>query len=179
MFPCGTGQDTVRRFTATPDPGCLGKKTVPWSFFRDSFQEAAGRRCNLIQAERCSSIGVLATGIAHEINNPMQIVAGYASELRSVPRDPALGKNTELEVFPQYLGVIVPKPTLQGHHRSIARFCRKSDGIAVDVDLNALLPEVTDCCGTIRTIASQHGPPTSVRSLPHVLADPSGLARFS
>ena len=87
-----------------------------------------------------------------------------------------LGKNSELEVFPHYLGVIVREAyRCKAIIDQLLGFGRKSDGIAVDVDLNALLQEIT---GLLRhhPIYRQVKMATAFcQDLPHMLADPSGL----
>ena len=162
--------------TATPIRDALGGKSRALVFFRDISRRRL-QEMHLIQAEKMSSIGVLATGIAHEINNPIASVAGYAEAmLRRLRADPDLGKNSELEVFPHYLGVIVREAyRCKEIIDQLLGFGRKSDGIAVDVDLNVLLQEIT---GLLRhhPIYRQVNMTTDLcQDLPHVLADPSGL----
>jgi signal transduction histidine kinase len=132
---------------------------------------------HLIQAEKMSSIGVLATGIAHEINNPIASVAGYAEAmLRRLRDDPTLVKNPELQVFPQYLGVIVRESyRCKAIIDQLLGFGRKSDGIAVDVDLNLLLQEITGLLRHHPTYRQVNMTTDLCPELPHVLADPSGL----
>ena len=44
---------------------------------------------SLVQAERLSSLGEIVAGVAHELNNPLSGVVGYAELLRSNAQDPA------------------------------------------------------------------------------------------
>ena len=162
--------------TATPIRDALGGNNRALVFFRDISKKRL-QEMHLIQAEKMSSIGVLATGIAHEINNPIASVAGYAEAmLRRLRDNPALVKDVDLEVFPQYLGVIVREAyRCKTIIDQLLGFGRKSDGIAVEVDLNTLLLEITE-------LLRHHPQYRQVRmatdlcpDLPHVLADPSGL----
>ena len=162
--------------TATPIRDALGEKNRALVFFRDISKKRL-QEMHLIQAEKMSSIGVLATGIAHEINNPIASVAGYAEAmLRRFRDDPALGKNTELEIFPQYLGVIVREAyRCKAIIDQLLGFGRKSDGIAVDVDLNVLLQEITGLLRHHPSYRQVNMATNFCQDLPHVLADPSGL----
>jgi signal transduction histidine kinase len=93
-----------------------------------------------------SSIGVLATGIAHEINNPLTSVAGYAEALqRRFRDDPALKNDARLDVFQNYLEVIIREVYhCKGIIGSLLNFGRKSDGMIGTVNLNGLLLEILD-----------------------------------
>jgi PAS domain S-box-containing protein len=114
-------------------------------FIRD-VTERRNRELQLLQAEKMSSIGVLAAGVAHEINNPMTSVAGYAEALqRRFREDPSLTGDLRLLDFPKYLEVIVREVyRCKGIIESLLSFSRKSDGIFGSVDLNETIGEVLE-----------------------------------
>jgi two-component system, NtrC family, sensor kinase len=130
--------------SATPirDPNGRNRALV---FIRDVTDRRA-QEIQLLQAEKLSSIGVLAAGVAHEINNPITSVAGYAEALLRRFRDSAgLHETPELKDFPNYLEVIVREVyRCKAIIDSLLSFSRKSDGSVDKVDLNQLIYEVLE-----------------------------------
>ncbi|MDH4135147.1 MAG: ATP-binding protein [Anaerolineae bacterium] len=56
-------------------------------------QELRAAQEQLLQSEKLASIGQLAAGVAHEINNPMGVILGFAQGiLKTVPEDDSLRK---------------------------------------------------------------------------------------
>ncbi|MES2962549.1 MAG: ATP-binding protein [Bdellovibrionota bacterium] len=45
-------------------------------------------QAQLVQSAKMASLGILGTGIAHEINNPLAIIVGYNSQLMQVSKKP-------------------------------------------------------------------------------------------
>jgi two-component system NtrC family sensor kinase len=74
---------------------------------RDEFAELAGvfnqmtrdlarHQAETLEAHRLASIGQVASGVAHEINNPLGVILGYIKLLRA---DPTLAGRDELEII--------------------------------------------------------------------------------
>jgi len=162
--------------TANPIHDELGEKTRALVFLRDVTLKRL-HEMQLIQTEKMSSIGVLATGIAHEINNPLTSVAGYAEALLRRFRDePSLAKDMRLDVFPKYLEVIVREAYhCKGIIGTLLNFGRKSDGLLATVNINRLLKEILELLqhqpnyGDMEISVDLHA------DLPVILGDPSGL----
>ena len=162
--------------TANPIKDELGEKTRALVFLRDVTLKRV-HEMQMIQSEKMSSIGVLATGIAHEINNPLTSVAGYAEALLRRFRDePSLGKDIRLEVFQRYLEVIVREAYhCKGIIGSLLNFGRKSDGLIGTVNLNALLLEILELIRHQPNYGEMEVVTDLKENIPLLLGDPSGL----
>ena len=130
--------------TATPieDPAGHNRALI---FLRDVTDKRM-QELQLLQAEKMSSIGLLAAGVAHEINNPLTSVAGYAEALlRRLRDEPELAGDGRLEVFPKYLEVIIRESyRCKGIIDCLLSFSRKSEGAIEKVDANEVLREVLE-----------------------------------
>lgn len=165
--------------TANPIHDSLGEKTRALVFFRDVTLKRL-QELQLIQTDKMSSIGVLATGVAHEINNPLTSVAGYAEALlRRFSDEPALRENTLLDVFPKYLEVIV-RESYQCKRiiGSLLSFGRKSNGIIGRAEINRILLEILELLqhqsnyGNIEVVTNLQ------ENIPLIPCDPSELRQI-
>lgn len=141
------GDGTKPRYfdvTATPIEVSAGQNRA-LIFLRDVTEKRL-QELQLLQAEKMSSIGLLAAGVAHEINNPLTSVAGYAEALLRRFRDePGLLEDPRLDVFPKYLEVIIRESyRCKGVIDCLLSFSRKSDGSVEKVDINFILREVLE-----------------------------------
>jgi two-component system NtrC family sensor kinase len=162
--------------TATPIEDSKGEQNRALIFLRDVTEKRL-QEMQLIQAEKLSSIGVLAAGVAHEINNPLSSVAGYAEALlRRFKEEHSLAEDPRLEVFPSYLQVIIRESyRCKGIIDSLLSFSRKSDGSVCNVNINQVLNEVLELV-RFKSRYEKIEIRTSLQSdLPDVLGDPTGL----
>lgn len=138
------GQPLYLDVSATPleDPSGVNRALV---FIRD-VTARRHQEMQLVQAEKMSSIGVLAAGVAHEINNPLSSIAGYAEALvRRFRDDDWMKQDPRLEDFPHYLEVIIREAyRCKGIIDSLLSFSRRSDGRMGSVHINALIQEVLE-----------------------------------
>jgi two-component system, sporulation sensor kinase E len=162
--------------TATPIRDALGEKNRALLFFRDVSAKRL-QEMHLIQTEKMSSVGVLATGIAHEINNPLTSVAGCAEALqRRLRDDPSLQQDGRLDVFPHYLEVIIRESyRCKGIIDHLLSFGRKSDGSLAEIEVNAMLLEILALLRHQSNYRQVRIATSLQEGIPRILGDPSGL----
>ncbi len=165
--------------TATPIEGNKGMKNRALVFLRD-VTEKRQQELNLMQSEKLSSIGVLAAGVAHEINNPLSSVAGYAEALlRRFNDEQTLAEDPRFDVFPKYLQVIIRESyRCKGIIDSLLSFSRKSDGSFSSINLNEILREVLELVRHKSRYEKVDIQLSLQEDLPDVLGDPSGLRQI-
>ncbi|MDO9068264.1 MAG: ATP-binding protein [Deltaproteobacteria bacterium] len=162
--------------TATPIEDSKGGQNRALLFLRDVTEKRL-QELQLMQAEKLSSIGVLAAGVAHEINNPLASVAGYAEALlRRFKEEQSLTEDPRLDDFQKYLQVIVQESyRCKGIIDCLLSFSRKSDGSVTNVNINDVLTEVLDLV-KYKSRSEKIEIQTSLQSnLPDVMGDPTGL----
>jgi PAS domain S-box-containing protein len=100
----------------------------------DDITERVGLESQLTQAEKMSSIGLLAAGVAHEVNTPLAVISSYAQMLsKRVQSDP---KQAEL------LGKITAQ-TFRASEivNNLLNFSRTSGTEFSEVDVNTVITE--------------------------------------
>lgn len=170
--------EKVRYFdiSASPIEDPRGEQHRALLFLRDVTEKRL-QELQLLQSEKLSSIGVLAAGVAHEINNPLTSVAGYAEALLRRFRDePSLTEDFRFEVFPKYLEVIIRESyRCKGIIDCLLSFSRKSDGSVGCIDVNEVLQEVIELVRH-KSRYEKIDISTNLESgLPMVVFDPAGL----
>lgn len=109
----------------------------------DLEREVEDRTKRLVRAETLASVGTLAAGVAHEVNNPIASIASCAEGLLRRAQEPALRDAPAFAEFPEYLGIIRDEAfRVRDVTRGLLDFSRagaEGDGPETEVDLGALL----------------------------------------
>ncbi len=111
---------------------------------------------NLMRTDRMAAIGLLAAGIAHEINNPLTSIAGFSEgllkRLRTIPQ---LEDGKLLAYFQDYLQIINDEAyRCRDIIQSLIRFSRKATDDHEILDVNHI---ITDIASLIRQHAKDNG----------------------
>ncbi len=97
----------------------------------------------LIRADKLASLGILVAGVAHEINNPLGIIAGYSEALLDRASDPVLQKMQAFADFPEYLETINNEIfRCKDILKALLDFARPGSGTFRMIDIDGLIKEV-------------------------------------
>jgi len=133
----------------------------------------------LFRASKLASLGTLAAGIAHEINNPMGIIAGYSEALRDRAGDPELLKVPSFEDFPEYLDTINREIfRCKDILKTLLDFARPSTGTFREIDINEIVKEVILLLQHTAKKQNQLLQLDLDREIPKTAADPGGLRQL-
>jgi signal transduction histidine kinase len=178
VFFSRPGKEHERYFeaTATPIQGADGRTSRALIFIRE-VTDRKRQEMKLHQTAKLSSIGMLAAGMAHEINNPLSSVAGYAEALlRRFRESPELAEHPELAAFPDYLEVIMRESyRCKSIIESLLSFSRKPQAARGPVDLAPLVGEVLELLHHRARTDNIELHTDLAPEVPPVMGDPNGL----
>jgi two-component system NtrC family sensor kinase len=133
----------------------------------------------LIRTDKLASLGTLVAGIAHEINNPLGIIAGYSEALLERAKDRSLLRLREFEDFPEYLETIHNEmfrcKRILG---TLLEFARPHGGTFRELDINELIKEVLLLVNHKAAKLNHNIEFRLNRELPKIYADPGSLRQL-
>jgi signal transduction histidine kinase len=124
-------------------------------------------RERMVRADRFATVGEMATGLAHEIKNPL---AGLSGALELLAEDLS-GNPRQADVVGEMRHQVA---RLTNTMESLLSFARPPKARLRDTDLNAALEKVLFLVRQQRRLAAVHVE-SELGEIPHVLADPSQL----
>lgn len=135
---------------------------------REVAAERAGLQEQLLHADRLATLGMLAAGIGHELNEPLGAILGFAQLARKAAGLPA-SVATDLEK--------VEHAALHARDivRKLVQFARKSPSRRVPVAVNRIVSEALDLLAARCRSRGVTVQCRLARDLPPVLVDPTQL----
>jgi two-component system, NtrC family, sensor kinase len=130
----------------------------------------------VIEAGKLASVGELAAGIAHEINNPVAVMVEEAGWIDDILAEPDFPTDENLDELKRALRQI----RTQGARckeitHKLLSFARKTDPHEHEVDMNELLEEIISLCEQRARYSNVKINKNFAGDLPPVLASPSEL----
>lgn len=111
--------------------------------YRDLNRQVEERSRQLIRSERLASVGFLAAGVAHEINNPLASIAFCAEALQSRLQTELAGDSPHAEVAANYLKMIEEEAfRCKAITEKLLNFSRSGASERADTDVASLIREV-------------------------------------
>ncbi len=155
-------------FTSRVGPVGEGELRAVATAFDRMAEELQAREARLIETERMAAIGQLAAGVAHEVNNPIQVIRGYLK---------TMGPDTPPEVLGEELKILDEEASAcQRIAEDLVTFARVPELRRDHVDMERLLCESIRRFGETNEGSKQ---PIHLDAKPgHALADGARLRQI-
>ena len=133
-----------------------------------SYEKLTETQTQLIRSERLASMGQMAAGIAHEVNNPLGTILIYAHLMRD---NPDLSQEARQDV-----GIVIDEAnrckTIVG---GLLNFARQSRAVLVPASLSELLKKAAETCNARLQNDSIHIDVDAPSDLPEAHLDPDQM----
>jgi two-component system NtrC family sensor kinase len=115
----------------------LGELAANFNRMTETLRRNKELEAHLAQQNKMAALGVLSSGVAHEINNPLGVILGYAAHLESKmnPGDPHFKYIQEIKRESKRCKTIV---------QDLLSYARVPRPTLAETDLNALLTQIVD-----------------------------------
>jgi two-component system, NtrC family, sensor kinase len=148
----------------------LGELARGFNRMADVLCEHKELEANLARQEKMAALGVLASEVAHEINNPLGVILGYASHLE--------GKLDEGDARLTYAQEIKGETRrCRDIVQDLLGYARVPKPATTPTDLNALIEETLRFVANHAELATLPVEPDLASGLPEIPADPDQLRR--
>jgi len=116
----------------------------------DLNEKVEQRTIQMVRSDKMASVGFLAAGVAHEINNPMQSIALCAESLEQRLEDRSIESSEDFAAAKKYLQMIQDEAfRCKGITSQLLDLSRKGDETEEHTDLRSLIQVVVDMVVTL------------------------------
>lgn len=130
----------------------------------------------VIETGKLASIGELAAGIAHEINNPVAIMVEEAGWIEDLLEEEEFQSSSNLEEFKRALTQINTQgKRCKGITHKLLSFARKTDSRIHDVEINSLVSEIVDISAQMAKYSNINIETEFEEGLPYIEISPSEM----
>jgi two-component system NtrC family sensor kinase len=137
--------------------------------FNEMTQKLAEAQAQIYQSSKLASLGRLAAGVAHEINNPLTGVLTYSSFLLKRTEDPEIREDLET--------IVRETKRCRGIVHGLLDFSRQAPVNKLAVDINTVIERSIEIVDNQLRVGNVSATTTLQEDLPPVTADPNQLTQ--